>query len=99
MAKKNIKIKPVFIVNLTDENIHCAEEVADAFTVAKIRAGLPITIDEYNTAIRSSMDLVATFIQQRMEDEAKYVYDIFTNIIKQKKDPWYKRIWKRIMRK
>lgn len=98
MTKKNIKTKPAFIVNLTD--IECPEDVVDAFVRAKINAGVPITMNEYESTISSVVKLTIEAIEECQptptvinDDKLfKKLTKILINATK-KKDPWYKRAW------
>lgn len=98
MTKKNIKTKPAFIVNLTD--IECPEDVVDAFVRAKINAGVPITMNEYESTISSVIKLTIEAIEECQptptvinDDKLfKKLTKILINATK-KKDPWYKRAW------
>ena len=94
--------KPMMIVNLT--NIEQIDDISDAFIIAKINAGIPLTkIDfytiKYNTASRI-FDLFSDMFKdfdenipvieddKLVQDIIKLVYDRTT-----KKQPWYKRFW------
>ena len=98
MTKKNIKTKPAFIVNLTD--IECPEDVVDAFVRAKINAGVPITMNEYESTISSVVKLTIEAIEECQptptvinDDKLfKKLTKILINATK-KKEPWYKRVW------
>lgn len=94
--------KPMMIVNLT--NIEQIEDISDAFIVAKINAGIPITkIDlytiRYNIASRI-FDLLGDMIKDFDEnipviEDDKLVQDIIKLVADRttKKQPWYKRFW------
>lgn len=89
--KKNTKktVKPEIIVNCVD--VKTVNDVYDNYTIAKVRAGKPITenqLDEYAiNAVRKKLDEVIPIILVATET----VCSEFCNCGKKK--AWYKRAW------
>lgn len=102
-TKKTKKaIKPKFIVDMTATETPA--DVADAFILAKINAGIPISTTElictkFNTIDRimeELRELTSEFAEHvNVVEDDKLVKDIINlvNAKLNKKQPWYKRFW------
>ena len=103
-TKKTKKaIKPKFIVDMT--TAETPGDVADAFILAKVNAGMPISTAELICAKYNAIDRVMEELKELTSEFAERVNvveddDLVKDIINlvnaklNKKTPWYKRFWK-----
>ena len=106
MKKSTKKIQPEFIVNLTD--IKNESEVLPRYAEAKVKAGKPITQEEFdsvkdkvmNDTVEGLTALVSMLPHKEyvVENGAKLILDEFGNA-KIKKPNIFKRFWRWIRRK
>ena len=89
---KKKTVKPDFLVDCV--NVETVNDVYTNATVAKVRAGKPITEEELDgyakNAVRCTLDDVIPAMMVAMGTACCE----FCNC--QKKQPWYKRAWKKI---
>ena len=99
---KNIKktkkaVKPLFIVNITDCNT--ANDIIVKFAQAKQQVGLALTNTEFE-AVVNDRALKNIDVYSRACFACGYaVGRVFAEEKAQKKQPWYKRFWKWLLRK
>ena len=101
MKKSTKKTKPTFVVDLT--NATSVEDVKIAFVEAKVKAGVPITMNELLAYVRIGLD-IATELQNCNvtiieSDELALKMLKLIKKYENKKTPWYKRFWNWITRK
>lgn len=94
-AKQNTK-KPLFIVDLT--NIERGSDVSYEFSKAKVRAGIAIDKNEFDAIVYTtyldainSCDTVVAYLS--------ILAGLTNNAEKQKKTPWYKKIFRWLFKK
>lgn len=84
MRKTSKKTNYSYVVNLDD--IETLEDIDVVFALAKHNANLPLTDDE----LLDIIDFVAEHAAPKV-----FFYDI-TSCCCPKREPWYKRLWKKI---
>ena len=94
----------IIIVDLT--KVKNVNDITDAFILAKVNAGVPISIEELICAKFNSIDRVFSELEEYeyelsskttfIEDDelAKELISIIDTYTKPKKKPWYKRFWR-----
>jgi len=80
-------VKPTFIVDVTECN--SPEEIRRAFTLAKVKSGVAITFDELDHFVSTIVEDYNNFIASTVA--AAFICDCCKF---EKKQPWYKRLWK-----
>lgn len=104
MKTKNIKknTNPTMIVDLT--NVKSPADISDAFILAKIHAGMPISDVDFLTAKLNTIDRMVEAVNTLANDldvKTTYINDdkLAKKLMKEidkalnKKQPWYKRFW------
>ena len=84
--KKTKEIKPSYIVNIDD--IEHLDDIACIFALAKQDAGLPLTDKE-----------LVDIVDWAIHEFGPKVYICDMRCICPKKEPWYKRLWKKLFGK
>lgn len=103
MKTNTTKKNPKFIVNLID--VETPEEIYDAFFTAKVKAGEPLTLAEYNCEKNIVLTTVLNAIDNAVAEYNTHVHYIQDDKLAQKlmkevkkymnkKQPWYKRFWR-----
>ena len=94
MKKTNKTFKPAYIVDMTD--VKNADELALAFVIAKVNAGVAITGNELKNTIEY-------FANQIADEAANTIAAVIASVAmfeaEKIKRPWYKRFWRWITRK
>lgn len=83
--RKIKEIQPSYIVNMDD--IESLDDIDLAFALAKHNAKLPLDDSELKTIVDHAVEIAAP--------KVVYIFDC-TEPTSEKKDPWYKRMWKKI---
>jgi hypothetical protein len=81
MAKKNTKVKPAYIVDIT--NAETVKDVKLAFALAKFNSNIALSTYDLEAIIDEVIDSIPTAV-------------IVDCVVKEKceeKKPWYKRLW------
>ncbi len=96
MKKNTKKTKPAFVVDLT--NAETAEDVKIAFIEAKVKAGVPINMQELLSYAIMGIEIAAEMEREKVHviNDDKLAQKMVKLIKKslKKKTPWYKRIFK-----
>lgn len=91
-TKKSLK-KPVYVVDIT--TCETIDDVRLAFAKAKFDAGIALSEDNLRAIIEDAINDYTDFLADNIA-AATCEALAFVNSIKEKKQPWYKRAWKKI---
>jgi len=94
-TKKTVrKTKTEFTVDLT--NAETSFDVMLSFAIARFKAEKPLTEDDLGVIVIASSMATLDILSSGIYAILVQMIDTTNDYICKKKDPWYKRIWKKI---